>query len=153
MSRIIPELTDEQRLALIAAARSMLGRPFLHQGRTLRGMDCIGLLALAFAQATGIVLKPRTDYGRLPAHKKLESELTAHMGARVASGPLAASFELKPAQVVTCKWEVEANHVAIVTPHPDRGVGLIHCYYARQKVVEHGLDSVWRSRITGVWQP
>lgn len=153
MTRIVPAFTDEQKAAFIAAARTMLGRPFRHQGRTLDGMDCIGFLGLSVVAASGIALKPRTDYGRLPAHKKLERELTAHLGEPLVLGRLPSSFELQPAQVVTSAWEVESNHVAIVVPHPERGVGLIHCYAGQKKVVEHGIDPIWRARITGVWSP
>lgn len=153
MSRSLPQFTDEQRVAFVANARAMRGRPFRHQGRTLDGMDCIGFLGLAVAATLGIRLQPRTDYGRTPSQKKLERELTAYLGEPLAVRPISTSFELQPSQVVTCAWSVEANHVAIIVPHPERGVGMIHCYLAAQKVVEHGIDAVWRSRITGVWQP
>lgn len=153
MSRILPEFTDEQRIAFVANARTMLGRPFRHQGRTLAGMDCIGFLGLCVARTLGIGLKPRSDYGRLPAQQKLERELTAHLGVPLALGALPREFALQPAQVVTCTWYENPSHVAIVVPHPDYGVGLIHSYLNAQKVVEHGVDAVWRSRIIGVWQP
>lgn len=144
MNRIIPPLTEEQRAALIAAARSFLGAPFRHQGRRPKAMDCIGLLGLSFT-AIGFPITPRTDYGRLPAHKKLQKELAAHLGEPVAGPPL-------PGDVVSMKWSGDENHVAIVTPHPERAFGLIHSYADAQRVIEHGADALWTDRITGIYR-
>jgi cell wall-associated NlpC family hydrolase len=141
MSRLIEPLTADERLGLIAAARSFMGAPFRHQGRTAEGMDCIGLLGLSFA-LIGKLLRDRTDYGRIPAHKKLQRELAEHFGPPVPGDPV-------PGDVVSLAWAGEPCHVAIVTPHPDRGIGLIHCYLHSQRVIEHGIDPKWRSRICG----
>lgn len=57
---------DSTTAKVIAAAKSMLGKPYIWGGTTTRGVDCSGLLYLAFNQAG--VKMPRyraIDYGRL----------------------------------------------------------------------------------------
>ena len=148
MTRLIEPLSADERLALIAAARSFLGVPFRHQGRTVKGMDCIGLIVLAFA-AIGKPLRNRSDYGRLPANAKLDRELLEHFGEGFAPDYL----EPQPGDVVSMTWAKEAAHVAIITPHPDRRIGLIHSSRDFDRVVEHGIDADWRSRIVKVYRP
>jgi len=144
MSRMIESLSADERQALIAAARSFLSVPFRHQGRTVQGIDCIGLLVLSFA-VIGKPLSNRIDYGRTPSNAKLEVSLVEHFGPAIAGEP-------EPGDVVSMRWGGEVCHVGIVTPHPDRGIGLIHCYLSSQRVIEHGIDSIWRHRIVGVYR-
>lgn len=49
--------------AFVAAARGFIGVPWVHQGRSERGIDCVGLIVLA-ARAVGIDAPMRADYGR-----------------------------------------------------------------------------------------
>lgn len=146
MSRLLPLLSLEQREQLIAAARRRIGLPFLHQGRTDNGADCIGFAGLILADI-GIALPPlRTDYGRTPSAKKLESELVRFLGEPI---PLVS---MEPGDIVSMKWFAESNHIGLVTPHPERRFGLIHSYKNATRVIEHGMDSIWLSRITGVYR-
>lgn len=146
MSRIVPEFTDEQRIQLVSEARALLGREFRHQGRRESAMDCIGLVAICVSKVLGYEVKARTDYGRLPAQRKLEEGLTDHFGPSLGLIP-------SPGDVVSMEWYLEPNHVGIVSPHPEYGVGIIHCYLNSKRVIEHGMDRLWRSRITGVYRP
>jgi cell wall-associated NlpC family hydrolase len=50
--------------AFLAAARGYLDVPWVHQGRTERGMDCVGLIVLA-ARAAGLDVPLTADYGRM----------------------------------------------------------------------------------------
>jgi cell wall-associated NlpC family hydrolase len=129
--RAIPPLSAPQRTALVAAARSLVGTPFRHQGRTRRGCDCIGLLVLSFA-LIGLRGNDRVDYGKLPAHRKLAASLEDNFG-------LPFSGELQPGDVVAMSWGAEEAHVALVCDHPDLGLGLIHSYANAGRVIEHGL--------------
>lgn len=156
MDRIIPPLSDDEKAQVIAAARALLtvvnGRavPFRHQGRTLRGIDCIGVLAAAFG-VLGYPIEDRTDYGRLPADRKLSASLELHFGPPVQRGPVPADV-LQPCDVVAMAWGSENTHVGLVVPHP-HGVGLVHAYLSAQRVIEHRIDDLWRSRITEVYRP
>ena len=147
--RLVPEFTDEQRVLFVAAARSLLtangGRPvrFRHQGRTLRGLDCIGACVWS-VRALGVDIKDRTNYGRLPANRKLAEALEENFGPPVQG--------LKPADIVSMSWGAEESHVAIVTQQPER-LGLIHCYRSAGHVIEHGLTDEIRSLITAAYRP
>lgn len=150
--RLIPEQPPAMREAVIAAARSFIGCPWRHQGRTERGMDCIGMVSLAFRKAGITPPGDRIDYGRRPHNKRLSAGLTDHFGEPVSDGSLMAG------DVVTMRWSGEENHVALVTDHP-HGLGVIHCYAfapggARGgRVIEHRLSNDWRNRIVEVWRP
>lgn len=142
-------LSDAQARAVVAAARALLGTRFLHQGRTRRGIDCIGLIVLAFA-AVGVVLDDRTDYGRLPADRKLEQALTDNLGP--SRGRPRTLADLRVGDVVSMAWGGEAAHVALVVDHPE-GLGLIHTWSASNKVIEHRLTDEIRGLIRGVHRP
>jgi cell wall-associated NlpC family hydrolase len=51
---------------VIAEARSWLKVPWKHQGRSRKGVDCVGLVVMV-AQSFGLPVDDRTDYGRDPS--------------------------------------------------------------------------------------
>jgi cell wall-associated NlpC family hydrolase len=53
----------------LAAARGFLGVPWMHQGRTDKGMDCVGLIVLS-ARAAGIDAPLTADYGRMQDYRQ-----------------------------------------------------------------------------------
>lgn len=121
----------------LAAARALIGTPFVHQGRTRHGVDCIGLIVLA-AQAVGIDTRAdRTDYGRRP-HGVLQPILDAAM-VKVT--------DWQPGDTLVMAFRHEPMHVAIYT-----GATVIHTYATLGKVVEHDLDARWRARVAGAYR-
>lgn len=149
-------MTPEQRIAFVETARALLtaaaGGPvhFRHQGRTLRGMDCIGLLVWS-ARAAGIEVTDRTDYGRMPtAARKLAENLTAHFGAPVFGK--ATPEQLQPGDIIAFDWGSGEAHVGIVGDHP-HGVSVIHNHADSRHVIEHRIDATVAARISGVWRP
>lgn len=154
MNRLIPPLDADQKAQVIARARQLLtanpkGGPvrFRHQGRTVRGIDCIGLLAWAFA---GYANADRTDYGRLPADRKLDASMRQHFGEPLPRPVRLAN--LVPGDVLTMHWGAEAGHVALVTDHPN-GVGIIHAWLSAGCVIEHGLVARDFARVLEVFRP
>ena len=131
---------------VVRSARSMLGTPFLHQGRDpVLGVDCMGLISVV-AISLGLADSgmDRIDYPRFPHPKILENGL----------GQFCDSFVLKPGclpppgsiavvdvvgQAIHCGWS--------------SGTGLIHAYSPGGKVVEHLWISRWSKRISSVWMP
>jgi len=160
MERIVPPLTDEQRVALVSAAREMLtaapgGKAvkFRHQGRTLNGFDCVGMAVLCF-QKLGIEVDDRIDYGRLPNRNRLEEVLIAHFGDPVQVRPRLVYEDLLPGDLVSMTWGDEDNHVGLVGDYPIAGhVSIIHCYARKGRVVEHRLDPVYFALVTSVYRP
>lgn len=154
MTRLIGEapFTDGERAAALAAGRRMIGGEWRHQARKASAMDCIGFVWLALNAARPSPM-PRTDYGRTPYLAKLREGLTEYLGPPVSGEP-------RPGDVVTLAWgpNGEDRHLALVTDHPEYGIGLLHADNNAPgakgpRVVEHGIDAHWRKRITGVWRP
>lgn len=127
--------------ALIAQARTWVGVPFLHQGRTRQGVDCVGL-AVAVGLELGLfdASIDRTDYGRLPTGGRLARELAARC-KRLAKP--------QPGALLLMVWNREPVHVALCT-----GPTLIHALYTAGRVIEHGFRARWPERVVGsYWMP
>lgn len=152
MSRLIGDapFSDEERALLLVEARKLIGMPWRHQGRTENGSDCVGFLWLPAAKVRDIP-KPHVHYGRLPNTKqKLRAGIIEYLGEPVDRDPI-------PFDVVTLEWTAGEQHVALVTPHPHYGIGLLHCDNHAPgpkgpRVVEHGADAHWVNRIAEVWR-
>src|SRR5690242_9974129 len=100
--------------ALVTAARAYKGTPFLHRGRTRRGVDCVGLLVLAFRDC-GYAPPDFTLYGREPsAHGPgLTHYMVAALGEPVAVAPVPA-HRLLPGDVIVMRFKKEPHHVGMV---------------------------------------
>lgn len=124
---------------IVAAARRYLGTPFLHQGRTPHGIDCIGL-AISVAHELQLTTFDITGYSRVPSGRMMSRLLRTHcteIGINDAqAGDL---FHLA--------FELDPQHIAMVT---DAGF-IIHSDNPRG-VVEHRLDIKWRRRIRGTYR-
>jgi cell wall-associated NlpC family hydrolase len=123
---------------IIEEARTWLGVPFMHQGRSRRGVDCIGLV-IVVAQALDLVPSSfeRRDYGRIPNRDELGKKIREHCQ------PLA---EPKPGCMFAMRWNKEAAHVAIYT-----GETLIHSYERMGRVVEHSFRGRWPRFVDSFW--
>lgn len=154
--RLIAPLTAGEVPVVIAAARSLLtacdGKrvPFKHRGRSVRGIDCIGLVAYAFA-AVGREIRDRRDYGRDPVRDGLRAELVAHLGDPIPKD------QMRPGDVLLMRWHQQGstrlfNHVALVTDYPLGGLAVIHALQANGTVVEHRYASPWDRRTVEVFR-
>jgi cell wall-associated NlpC family hydrolase len=128
-------LTAEE---LIVAARSLLGVPWMHQGRTRLGVDCIGLVALSFRQAGFDFWKllgspDRRDYGRC-AHPDLLQWV------QEAFEPIS---KLTDGCVILMKdpGGYHPRHFGIYAQG-----NVIHADARNGHVVEHGYRGLWKTR-------
>lgn len=141
--------------AVVAQARTYLGVPFRHRGRTGRGLDCAGLVWRAYADL-GCVLPDVERYGREPHRDGLMDAMRAAFGPPVWEGrSLANRSLLRVGDVVVLRFEVHPHHIAIVTDDRHHGLGLIHAYSppgGGGRVLEHGLDARWQSQIVAVFR-
>jgi len=128
-------------MTLSEAALKYVGAPFLHRGRTVRGMDCIGLVLLA-ATDCGYIPSGIPTYGREPHKGLLTSGLMERLGT-----PL--TRELRPNDIVVQRLHEggEPSHVGIITDHP-YGLGMVHCYGDIGRVVHQRLGDNRRRLIT-----
>lgn len=127
--------------ALISEARTWIGVPFVHQGRSRHGVDCAGFI-VAMMRSAGELPADFVDvrnYARRPNGELLQ--LVARHCARThreCSGLL-----------VLIRWprDVEPSHVALLT-----GQTLIHCYQRQRAVVEHSYRGPWKRDAHSLWR-
>jgi hypothetical protein len=128
---------------IVTVARSFIGVPFMHQGRTRAGMDCIGL-----------VLNVGWQLGFLP----LDYDVQGY--SRIPDGRLFKECDrlLKriPAPVYGCilamKFDAEPQHIGFVGERKGH-LTVIHSLQDRKKragkVIETHLNPPWPARIVG----
>lgn len=74
--------------AFVAAARSYIGVPWKHQGRSRAGLDCIGLIILA-GRDIGIAVPLVANYGPIQAYWQMKPYL-ADFCQRIGQAELGA---------------------------------------------------------------
>lgn len=129
---------------MIAAARSLVGVPYKHRGRTERGVDCIGLVAYAVA-SVGREIADQRAYSPRPTDDSLRQALRAHLGEPVS--------DMKPGDVLLLGWHEMPCHVGLVAETPYGELSLIHSLHANGRVIEHRLADPWLRRIREVYRP
>lgn len=138
--------------AFIAAARSMLGTPYRHQGR-LPGvaLDCVGL---PFAAAWECGLVDRSvdvrDYAPTPDGRSLIENCDRLLVRKRLS-------EIALGDLLVTRWEKDPQHFAIVADHPSGGFSVIHAKGLagngrRGSVIEHHLDRDTLSRAVALFR-
>lgn len=125
-------------MCVVEAARAYRGVPWRHQGRSRTGMDCAGLIVLAYRDA-GVELKDLIGYTRHPWRDGLVGALRDNFKS-VEGAP-------QPGDVLLFRVTKEPQHLAIAT---DRG--MIHSHVGSPGVVEHGMDAYWLDRLVGVYR-
>ena len=130
--------------ALVLAARSWIGTPYLHQAATKGvGCDCLGLIRGIWRDVFGEEPEPvpayTADWSEPQGDERLYAAACRHM--RPATGDLA------PGQVLLFRMRdgSVAKHLGLVSqlrPH----VCFIHAYTGHG-VVESPLSDPWRRRI------
>lgn len=128
------------RADVLRVARSMIGIPFVHQGRTRQGLDCIGLIVLT-ASELGYGFEDYTKYEPWPDGETIPRIFGSHAGT-VEEG------KMQPGDVLTF-WTRKRgwiNHAAILSEY-----GIIHTMSTVGRVVENGWDPRWRKRIDRVY--
>ena len=125
---------------IIAAARSCLGTPFVHQGRIPGvALDCAGLV-IAVAQAVGADYCDVQGYSRTPSRQQLERALDDQPC-------LMRVTDRQPGDVLLMRFAGDPQHLAIYA-----GGTIIHSYEGVGQVCEHDLDAAWSARIRRVYR-
>lgn len=143
MPRIVAPLSDAERAAYVAACASLMtagpkGGPVLykHGGRSLRGLDCIGVPIYGLAQVDRQVEDLRA-YSPRPDGRTLETVLRAHLG-----DPLPKGDPWEPGDIPLMRWHQADGvtyfcHVGVLLPerYTGGGVMLIHALKANGTVI------------------
>jgi len=129
--------------SLSEAARTYIGVPFKHQGRTRAGLDCAGLVIAAVSDTGRNLIDARTGYGRLPSNGILEDTLS--MTKDLVRMP--KNTELEKDDILAFRFTDEPQHLAIYT-----GESLIHSITSVGKVAEHKFVGFWKKRVAAVYR-
>jgi len=135
---------------IVSEARKWLDVPYRHQGRSVAGTDCVGLIIKVMqglaASGFPIVGENNTsvsdyDYGayaRIPNGVSLMKEVS-RMLTRVPTR------EMRMGDILLMRFRKDPQHLAIRSD-----LGIIHSHMDAGKVVEVNLNSRWTSRIISV---
>lgn len=117
------------RSDIVALARSYEGVPWRHQGRTKKGVDCVGLL-IAVHRDLGLGDVSLPPYGRLP-----DGSLLGHFHKHLV--PTTRQRAREGTVVVFSYWG-SPFHAGIVVN--TEGTAIIHAYARERKVVYDMID-------------
>lgn len=120
---------------IVHEARTYIGTPWVHQGRSRQGVDCLGLASLVARSTRGYTFDV-LNYAAQASDETMLRLCREHMQPVPAAGR-------QPGDVVVIRYGNQ-RHMAIVGDHPVSGeLSLIHASSIFGKVVEHRLDSRW----------
>ncbi len=122
-------MTEVRGRKITRIARSYIGTPWRHQGRTRAGLDCVGLLYLVWCD---LGLDPSVDgtgYGHVSDGRWLRETVNRLL----VRGP-----SPRPGGVVLmAQGGMHPLHVGIISVLHDGGVGaIVHAHALARKVVE-----------------
>jgi len=135
---------------IIKEARTYLGVPWRHQGRSRSGVDCVGFILLALIKS-GIKMKEIRGYARTPdgvALKKIMDEEPTTENIKLQD-------DIKVGDILLFRIRHHPQHVALVTnSNTDvKGLGMIHSFNGGEKrVVEHDLADYWKEKIVAIYR-
>tara|TARA_Y100000310_G_scaffold343050_1_gene448922 strand:- start:317 stop:721 length:405 start_codon:yes stop_codon:yes gene_type:complete len=127
--------------SIVSAARKYLGTPFVHQGRSGHGLDCVGLLVQVAADL-GLEAHDWTAYSLRPRAEQLLGLITT------SCDPVEGDSQPGDILIFAMIGPAWPQHAAIRT---DRGI--IHSYRGGPKcVVEVEFDTHWREKLHSTWR-
>jgi len=144
-------MTTREQVA--AKARSLLGTPFAHQGKTPGvALDCIGSVAVVALEFEDLAPAARAwladpefrGYTPQPNVRKLLKATHKYMDpiSKAAAGL---------ADVLLFKFFDEPMHFGIISAVKPRRL-VVHAYSMVGRVVENGIDDTWRARIVEAYR-
>lgn len=126
-------------MSLSAAARKYIGVKFKHQGRKEHGLDCAGLVWIAYRDL-GVTLSDFRKYPPDPVRhgSKLTDYVIKELGEPFAVEPVRYE-DIKENDVIVIRYRHEPHHMAVVGRHPLGYLSLIHAHGLYGKVIEQGM--------------
>lgn len=127
------------RKAIQDKARETIGTPWLHQGRSLRGIDCSGVIAWT-AKQLGLSDYDYTQYRR----KGQWHDFVCHFEDKDKMGCERISvYAAKPGDFVILKDSLYPCHCGVLAERDGRPT-LIHAYAPQKKVIEEDYNEGYR---------
>lgn len=117
-------------LDVVTCAKKYLGVPFVHQGRSTSGIDCLGLL-INIAKDLKLVDAnfDANGYTKQPNGLTLLEELNKYMD------PVPIS-DMKAGNVLVVTYDVLPQHLGIIVPYRHGGISMIHASSSKGYVLE-----------------
>ncbi len=132
---------------IIKFARAYLGVPWVHQGRSKNGVDCVGFLLLAFKSVNVDIIEIK-GYSRTPDGKKLK-EIMDNQPNLIQ----VIKNDLMVGDILLLKIKRDPQHVALIVDSDTADFGMIHSYNGgEKKVIEHDLADYWKRKIVSVYR-
>lgn len=127
---------------LAEAAQKLVGTRFMRQGRTLLGVDCVGLLIVA-AREIGVNLSQYDNrtYSHNPDPKDLKQRLDAG---------LQPATEIGVGSVLLLNGQAGTQHIAIVAECA-MGLTVVHASNLRGCVIEHRMTKSFRETVAAIY--
>lgn len=127
---------------IASEARRWLGVPYVHQGRTRFGVDCVGFIICvrdaveAWPQGMAVI----RNYARAPTDGLLVDVLAQHC-TRIEA--------VEEGCLLTIRWPLtkHTSHLALYA-----GGSIIHAYQRAGKVVETGYRAHWLRDTASMWR-
>jgi hypothetical protein len=131
--------TKEQ---FVAAARTLVGAKFAHQGRSREeGLDCIGVPISA-----AMLVLPAKDVPQIMGYARFPDGITfmSHCRELLIEVP-----RYGVGCLVAMAFTGFPTHMGIIgdCSYATEHYTLIHAYAPSRKVVEHRIDDIWHNRI------
>lgn len=129
-------------------AMRYLDTPFLHRGRTARGVDCYGLLVLV-AQELGWALQDAAYYSAQPLRPTEKEQLSDYLLANFGEP---VERPLQPNDVIALRLRPRfiPSMCGIVAPHP-HGLGFVSAGIGMGGVRFQRLDQKRLGQLAGVY--
>lgn len=120
---------------VVAEARTYIGTPWRHQGRSREGIDCAGLV-LKVMHAMRVSDFDTSDYSRQAQDETMLELCREHLQPAVFADAL-------PGDVAVMRFGAN-RHTGFFADYPHGGLSLIHAFsnYPR-RVVEHRFSDDW----------
>ncbi|MFN4282368.1 MAG: C40 family peptidase [Alphaproteobacteria bacterium] len=123
---------------IVAEARSWLGVPWRHQGRSRAGIDCVGLV-VQVARALDLADYDHTAYGRRAQGQGFVEHFRANMDGIAISAA-------QPGDVLVFADQAYPCHCGFLSERLGHA-HLIHAHALRRKVIEEPYAGEWLAKI------
>lgn len=131
---------------LISNCREYLGVPWQHQGRSKRGVDCVGFILIGLKNI-GIHMLEIKGYSRKPDGVALKAIMDKQPNLHRVFPPY------KRGDIALFKIKRDPQHVALLTESITADLGMIHSYNGGSKmVVEHDFADYWKNKVVAVYR-
>lgn len=126
---------------MVATAQGFIGVPYLHQGRTALGLDCLGLIVAVAKQVGALPLgyEAPADYPENPNSERLLRELSAVCPPVPYQGP-------RLGDVLVLRLRRTPQHLAFYG-----GSVIIHTH-PQIRVVQESIWRDWQGRVASIHQ-